>query len=314
VASSTGFQDQWINSGSIRNRGVEVILRTTPIDNTGLNWNSNFNFSLNRNKVLELTEELPLLILGGGRSGISVQARTDERSDLLVGTRFLKDAAGNLILDEFNLPQAEIQEDGSADFILGHVQPDFMLGWTNSLTFKNVSIYVSLDSQLGGSIFSSSYSSGSASGTLDHTLLGRKGWYTSERERVELGYRPEEWIPTGGIPISGVTESGESLTSFLNPERYFSRLSGINEANVFDASFIRLTEVSIAYSLPKSFTTKLHLNGCSFSVFGSNLGYLLRNTEGFAPQASLSSGKAQGIETFAFPTTRSVGVKVNFQL
>jgi hypothetical protein len=107
---------------------------------------------------------------------------------------------------------------------------------------------------------------------------------------------------------------GEPVSSFLNPERYWSRLSGINEANVFDASFIRLTEVSVGYSLPKSFTSKLHLNNCSIRVCGSNLGYLLRNTPGFTPQASLSSGKAQGIETFAFPTTRSVGAKINFQL
>ena len=314
VASSTGFQDQWINSGSIRNQGLEIILRTNPVETSGFNWNSNINYSLNRNKVLELTEELPLLILGGGRSGISVQARTNERSDLLVGSRYLKDASGNLILDAFNLPQIEIEEDGNADFILGQVQPDFMLGWTNSLTFKNVSVYFALDAQIGGSFYSSSYASGTAAGTLENTLLGRKGWYTSERERVELGYRPEEWIPTGGVAINGLNESGLPISAFLNPERYWSRLSGINEANVFDASFVRLTEVSVGYSLPKSFTSKLHLKNCSISVFGSNLGYLLRNTTGFSPQASLSSGKAQGIETFAFPTTRSVGAKINFQL
>lgn len=314
VASTTGFQDQWINSGSIRNKGVELILRTIPIERSSFNWNSNINFSLNSNEVLELTEELPILILGGGRSGISVQARTNERSDLLVGTRFLKDVSGNLVLDEFNLPQIEIDSDGNADFILGQVQPDFMLGWTHALTFKNFSIYLALDSQIGGSIYSTSYSSGSASGTLTNSLLGRKAWYNSEKDRIALGYRPEEWIPTGGVSISGVNEAGASTTTFLNPERYFSRLSGINEANLFDASFIRLTEISLSYSLPKNWVSKIHLNACSFSLFGSNLGYLLRNTSGFSPQASLSSGKAQGIETYAFPTTRSIGIKANFQL
>ena len=143
-----------------------------------------------------------------------------------------------------------------------------------------------------------------------HTIEGRKGWAESEKSRKELGYNQNTWIPTGGIPISGVDENGNEVSLFIEPERYWSRLSGVNESNVFDSSFIRFKELSLTYNFPKRFFENLFIDNSSISVFGSNLGYLLRRTKGFAPQSSLSSGKAQGIESFAFPTTRSFGVKV----
>ena len=310
VASTTGFQKQWINSGSIRNRGVEIILKSDLINTSNFRWNMIVNGSANDNEVLELSEDLPILILGGSRSGISVQARTNYRSDLLVGSKFLKNESGQYILDEFNLPQIERDENGNSDFILGHVQPDYMIGFINSLDYKNLSIYFSIDSQFGGSIFSSSYAAGSAVGTLQNTIEGRKNWVDSENAREELGYTQQEWIATGGIPMSGVDEDGNQVSVFLEPERYWSRLSGVNQANVFDSSFIRVKEISISYNLPKRYFENLFLESASISVFGSNLGYIMRKTEGFSPQSSLSSGKAQGIESYAFPTTRSIGAKI----
>ena len=310
VASTTGFQKQWINSGSIRNRGLELILKSDLIKTSNLRWNMIVNGSANDNEVLELSEDLPILILGGSRSGISVQARTNYRSDLLVGSKFLKNESGQYILDEFNLPQIERDENGNSDFILGQVQPDYMIGFINSFDYKNFSFYFSVDSQFGGSIFSSSYAAGSAVGTLQNTIGGRKNWAESENAREELGYTQQEWIATGGIPISGVDEDGNQVSVFLEPERYWSRLSGVNQTNVFDSSFIRLKEVSISYNLPKQYFENLFLESASISVFGSNLGYIIRKTEGFSPQSSLSSGKAQGIESYAFPTTRSIGAKI----
>lgn len=310
VASTTGFQKQWINSGSIRNRGLEIILKSDIVKNSNFRWNLIVNGSINDNKVLELSEDLPILILGGSRSGISVQARTDFRSDLLVGSKFLKNGSGQYILDEFNLPQIERDENGNSDFILGQVQPDYLIGFINSFDYKNLSFYFSIDSQLGGSIFSSSYASGSAVGTLQHTIDGRKSWINSENARMELGYSQQEWIATGGIPISGVDEDGNQVSGFLEPERYWSRMSGVNEANVFDSSFVRLKEVSISYNFPERYFENLFLESASISLFGSNLAYIVRETKGFSPQSSLSSGKAQGIESFAFPTTRSIGAKI----
>ncbi|MCY3998908.1 MAG: SusC/RagA family TonB-linked outer membrane protein [Flavobacteriaceae bacterium] len=314
VASTTGFENQWINSGSIRNEGFEFVLSGKPIEKPHVSWSINANAALNTNEVLELTEELPILILGGSRAGISIQARSGQRSDLLVGSRFEKTDSGQLVIDEFNLPTAEIEADGNSDFVLGQVQPDWLLGLNSSLNYKNISLYFALDAQFGGVIYSSSYAVGSAVGTLEHTIEGRNGWYQSEQERVALGYRPNEWIPTNGVAVEGVDEQGNPIEHFVNPQRYWSRLSGINEANVFDSSFVRLRELSISFQLSKALNKVWPLNDFRISVFGSNLAYLLRHTEGFAPQSSLSSSKAQGIESFAFPELRNVGVRLNIGL
>ncbi|MCY4161827.1 MAG: SusC/RagA family TonB-linked outer membrane protein [Flavobacteriaceae bacterium] len=311
VASTTGFENQWINSGSIRNEGFEFVLSGKPIEKPDVSWSINTNAALNTNEVLELTEELPILILGGSRAGISIQARSGQRSDLLVGSRYEKSESGQFVIDEFNLPAADIEEDGNSDFVLGQVQPDWLLGLNSTLNYKKMSLYVALDAQFGGIIYSSSYAVGSAVGTLEHTIEGRNGWYQSEQERTTLGYRPNEWIPTNGVRVEGVDEQGNPVQHYVNPQRYWSRLSGINEANVFDSSFVRLRELSVSFQLSNTMKKILPFNDFRISVFGSNLAYLLRHTEGFAPQSSLSSGKAQGIESFAFPELRNVGVRLN---
>ncbi len=311
VASTTGFENQWINSGSIRNEGFEFVLSGKPIEKPSFSWSINANAALNSNEVLELTEELPILILGGSRAGISIQARSGQRSDLLVGSRYEKTELGQFVIDEFNLPAVDIEDDGNADFVLGQVQPDWLLGLNSSLNYKNIAFYFALDAQFGGVIYSSSYAVGSAVGTLENTIEGRNGWYQSEQERIALGYRPDQWTPTNGVPIEGVDEQGNPIKHFVNPQRYWSRLSGINEANVFDSSFIRLRELSISFQLSDALNKVLALNDFRISVFGSNLAYLLRHTQGFAPQSSLSSGKAQGIESFAFPELRNFGLRLN---
>lgn len=312
VASSTGFQNQWINSGSIRNQGYELVLSASPIQKPNLSWSINANAARNTNEVLELTEELPILILGGSRAGINVQARQGQRSDLLVGTRYERSISGDLTIDQFNLPRNEIDEDGNSDFVLGQVQPDWLLGLTNSVSYKNMSLYIAIDAQFGGVIYSSSYASGTASGTLYHTLEGRTGWYQSEQERIDLGYRPSQWVPTNGVSVVGLDEEGNPVDTFVNPQRYWNRISSINEANIFDSSFVRLREVSVSLQLATSLQRIVPLKDIRISLFASNIGYLLRHTEGFAPQSSLSSGKAQGIETFAFPEVRNVGIRLNF--
>ena len=261
--------------------------------------------------VETLSPQLSILVLGGTRSGISVQGRVGGRNDYLVGTRFLKNEQGQLVLDDFGLPQIEIDSFGNTDFVLGHVQPDLMVGMSHQVSYKKLSLNIVLDAQLGGSIYSSSYATGSSSGTLAHTVAGRDGWYKSENERVALGYTPAQWIPTNGVLLEGVDKKGEPKRNYVNPQQYWSRMASINETALFDASFVRINEIALSYTLPLRNAKSKAARSVALSAFGSNLGYLYRKTPGFAPQSSFSSGKAQGIELFAFPVARSIGAKIN---
>ena len=311
VAATSGFQSLLVNAGNVKNTGAEVQVKGTVLERKAFSWNIGINASANKPVVETLSPQLSILVLGGTRSGISVQGRVGGRNDYLVGTRFLKNEQGQLVLDDFGLPQIEIDSFGNTDFILGHVQPDLMVGMSHQISYKKLSLNIVLDAQLGGSIYSSSYATGSSSGTLAHTVAGRDGWYKSENERLALGYTPAQWIPTNGVLLEGVDKNGEPKRNYVNPQQYWSRMASINEAALFDASFVRINEVSLSYSLPLRSAKSKVARSVGLSVFGSNLGYLYRKTPGFAPQSSFSSGKAQGIELFAFPVARSLGAKIN---
>ncbi|MFZ4427412.1 MAG: SusC/RagA family TonB-linked outer membrane protein [Saprospiraceae bacterium] len=313
VAATSGFQSLLVNAGNVKNTGVELQANAVVLENKNFSWNITLNGSTNRPLVESLSPQLSILVLGGTRSGISVQGRVGGRNDYLVGTRFLKNASGQLILDDFGLPQIEIDSFGNTDFILGHVQPAWMLGMSQQIKYKNLSLSFTLDAQIGGSIYSSSYASGSSSGTLANTLPGRDGWYKSESERIALGYTPAQWIPTNGLLVEGVDKNGEPKKNFINPQQYWARMAAINESAVFDASFVRVNEVALSYNFPMQKPKSGNARSIAVSVFGSNLGFLYRKTPGFAPQSSFSSGKSQGIELFAFPIARSVGAKINVQ-
>jgi len=313
VAATSGFQSLLVNAGNVKNTGVELHTSAVVYEKSAFAWNISLNASTNKPLVESLSPQLSILVLGGTRSGISVQGRVGGRNDYLVGTRSLRNAQGQLILDDFGLPQIEIDSFGNTDFVLGHVQPDWMLGLNQQIKYKNFSLNFTLDAQIGGAIFSSSYASGSSSGTLDNSIKGRDGWYKSENERIALGYTPAQWIPTNGFLVEGVDKKGEPKRNFINPQQYWARMAAINESAVFDASFVRINEISINYNLPLRKSKANTARAIGLSVFGSNLGFLYRKTPGFAPQSSFSSGKSQGIELFAFPIARSVGAKINVQ-
>lgn len=313
VAATSGFQSLLVNAGNVKNTGVELQANATVLENKHFSWNITLNGSTNKPLVETLSPQLSILVLGGTRSGISVQGRVGGRNDYLVGTRFLKNASGQLVLDDFGLPQIEIDSFGNTDFILGHVQPAWMLGMSQQIKYKNLSLSFTLDAQIGGSIYSSSYASGSSSGTLTHTIAGRDGWYKSESERVALGYTPAQWIPTNGLLVEGVDKKGEPKRNYINPQQYWARMAAINESAIFDASFVRVNEVALSYNFSLKKPKSGNARALAVSVFGSNLGFLYRKTPGFAPQSSFSSGKSQGIELFAFPIARSVGAKINVQ-
>ncbi|MEY3053090.1 MAG: hypothetical protein RLY31_2875 [Bacteroidota bacterium] len=313
VASSSGFERALINAGEVRNTGIELQLNASPLkQKTKVAWDLTLNYARNTPTVISLNEDVDRLVLAGSAAGLSIQGIAGNRNDLILGSRVLRNADGTMILDEFGLPQVEIDDGGNSVFILGHVQPDFTVGMRNSFRYKRLAFGFLLDAQLGGSIYSTSQATGAARGTLDNTLEGRDEWYQSEADRIELGYSANDWIPTGGLLVVGVDEEGNAVdNNYVDPQRYWSRMAGIDENFVYDASFIRLNEIFMGVTLPKEWLSKIKVQQAGVNLFANNVGFLLRKTPGFAPQSSFSSGKSQGIESFAYPLTRSFGARLN---
>ena len=103
----------------------------------------------------------------------------------------------------------------------------------------------------------------------------------------------------------------------MNPQEYWAHVGGqspVGEEFVYDASFVKLREVIVGFKLPLSLLENTPFKKASFSVIGRNLWIIHKNTPGFDPEAAFNAGNSQGIEAYAFPSTRSVGFNLNLEL
>ena len=157
----------------------------------------------------------------------------------------------------------------------------FLLGISNELQYKSVSLSFLIDMKIGGDIYSASnmYAHG-YSGTVIETLAGREEWYDSEDARIAAGIDESDWIATGGYLADGVYEDGSESNgvsvegktneTYVNPENYWGQFSNwgneIHEPHVYDASYVKLREVSLGYQIPKKIVKKTKVPKIYISV------------------------------------------------
>ncbi len=295
VSPTSGFGSAVINAGEMENSGFEIALRGTPVKlDNGFVWELGVNFAQNRNKVLSLTDGLDQLQLGDVR-GTFVVARPNSPYGDIVGFGYKKDDNGNRIFDANGMPvKADAVE------VLGNSTPDWLGGIVNTFSYKGVSLNTLIDIRQGGSIFSRTaavmYNQGTAAGSVE----GREAWYAG----------------TGGFVGKGVNETGGANTVAVDPELYWRAISegNIVEDFIYDASYVKLRELSISYQLPKTVLEKTKLvKDATVSFVGRNLFILSSSTPGFDPESNFNAGNAQGLESSSMPSTRSLGFNLSLR-
>lgn len=325
VTRTTGYTNVMTNAGLIENKGIELQLTTTPVKGNDFEWTSMINFSKNESEIVELDDNVPIYGLTAA-STVKVQAREGRPYGDIVGTKYRRDPQGRLVVNADGIPQMAEREDGSTDFVLGNYNPDWTAGWYNSLFWKGIELSFLVDIQQGGDIFSLSNVIMTREGNSPRTLEGRDGWAESERQRNEAGIRPKDWFPTDGYQPDVVVEKVDANGNVtyeenlrpIAPEDYWRNISAddriIAEEFLYDASFIKLKEVRIGYTLPKVIVDKTPFRTVNVALVGNNLLFLMKNTDGFDPQASYTAGNGQGIEYSAIPSARYYGfnLKVSF--
>jgi outer membrane receptor protein involved in Fe transport len=305
---STGYSSRIINAGEIQNNGLEVILSGSPFQNpTGLSWDIGLNFTRNRSKVIELTEGLDIYSLTG-RNGATIQARVGERMGNIYGAGFQRvedensEYFGQIIHNTSGTPLT-----GSELVLQGNYNPDWMLGVQNTLRFKGVSLGILFDGRYGGTVVSMTKTIGSTSGQLEETLLGRDNGY-------DLSIEGNGILSPGVIrnEDGSFTPNTIKISSRNWHNRYYER-SNV-EAAKYDASFIKLREVTLGYTIPSSLWARLPVREVKVSAVARNLVLWTENPH-FDPETmSMSGGTFQpGIENMAFPSTRSIGFNVSLK-
>lgn len=313
---TSGYSTRKINAGLIRNNGVEVMLTGSIIKNKSLTWDAFVNFSANRSKVLELTDGLTNYVMAS--RSVSVEARVNERMGNMYGIGFARvqstdknapyyDAtgqyAGQMVYGSNGRPIATTNR-----ILLGNYNPDWLMGVGSSLNYKGIRLSFLFDIRQGGELYSHTQTVGREGGIIEETLEGRADGYDLSK-------------PGNGVIGQGVVQNPDGSfsanTKKLTAREWHTAWTGgrnIAEGVMYDASFVKLRELQLGYTIPDKVFGKLPFRSATITLVGRNL-FLWDNVPHVDPETmSYSGGTAlPGIEYMALPSTRSYGINLSFK-
>lgn len=321
VSASTGFRSKLLNAGKISNKGLEVQLGLTPVKRS-LTWDIDLNWAANRSQVVELDKEGLLQNYVIGTNAAQVVASVGKPYGSLFGNAFLRGKGGDIVVNANGTPRIDPNKQ-----FLGKYTPDWVGGITNRLKYKGLSLSVLVDASIGGSIYNGTYATGTYTGVLASTLPGRGaefgGLYYyypgNNKANGTVGLQPgatppaNETVYDDGMVFNGISENGSRNATIIPAQQYYKSFRTIDEANIFDASYVKLREVRLGFNFPQAWNKTLHLAGANVSFIGRNLWIIHRNVKDIDPEVAFNTGNGQGLESLSNPTTRSYGVNVNLQ-
>ncbi|RYF85530.1 MAG: TonB-dependent receptor, partial [Chitinophagaceae bacterium] len=304
VPGASGYSSTVVNAGRIQNRGMEIALTGKPVESKFLTWNTSLNFARNRSMVKELYPGISVYQLDVNTySSVSIflNAKEGEPFGSLVGQAYKRDAAtGKIVLDAANLPLFE------ANHNFGSVLPKFTGGFLNNFKIWKFDVAAMIDFQSGGQFFSWTKMLAVKSGQAAETaVLNDKGF--NVREPIANG---------GGVKVNGISSvTGQEVTAYVDARSYFRNTIGtrIYEEWLFDASFIKLREVSLGYTFENGILQNTPVKAARVSFIARNPAMLWQKApKGLEPsELSYGSGSISWLEKGEFQTVRSYGVSLN---
>lgn len=322
VSSGSGSMLASINAGDIQNKGIEIQLRVKPVVKKRFSWDLIFNYTKNESLVNELSEGIDNFLLLE-HWGLSIEARPGNAYGDIVGYGIKKDAQGNKLVNENGL-----YERTDETVVLGNINPDYSFSISNNLRCQDLSLSFLIDAKIGGELFSGTNMYGNGySGNFKESLEGREEWYASEAAREAAGVSSENWTATGGYlaegvyqqgtVINGINVSGQPNNTYVNPFDYWHQFADwtneIHEPFIYDASFVKLREVTLSYNLPDKICKKIKMKHASVSLIGRNLWLIYSKVPNIDPESFHTNGNGQGYELYSYPTRRSFGLSLNFK-
>jgi hypothetical protein len=294
LAGSTGSSSLVTNGGSIHTNAHEITLGFNPINKENVKWDFAFNFSKIDNYVDELAPGVNSIFLGGFVEP-QVRASIGERFPTIYGVSYLRNDAGQIVVNDNGLPQS------GEETVIGRVSPDFQLGFNTSLEFHKFRLTGVLDWKQGGQMYSGTL------GLLDFYGVSQKSAdlrapgtsFMFHESAVKVTARDSEGNATAYAP-------NDIMISSDNAEAYFDNLNNISESMIYDNSFIKLREVSLGYPVYEQKGIKVNV-----TAFARNL-LLWSELKGLDPEATQGNNNMAGaFERFSLPGTSSYGLGLN---
>lgn len=290
----SGYSFRKINAGNIQNKGVELVVDGRLLSSrSGLNWNAQINYSANRNKIIELTPDVTTYNLGGF-DALQISAVTGENYGEIYGTSFVRvedpnsPFYGKMVLTAEGLPQVN-----TTPKRLGNQSATGLFGMTNSFSYKGFGLSFLVDARIGGQIFSGTNSEMQQNGTAAVTAPG--------------GDRPD--VVVDGVVLDENGKYTQNTVS-ITQQQYWNAVAGqgnlgIIEANIYDASNVRLRNIMLSYDVPKNFLSKTPFQHARVGISCNNVWLISSHLNGVDPESVYATNtNAIGFENASPPTTR----------
>ncbi|WP_392345995.1 hypothetical protein [uncultured Polaribacter sp.] len=290
VTAATGFTNVWDNIADMSNKGYELQLGGTVIKKEDFSFDIDVNFAKNDNEVTSLGD-LDTYVLGG-QWGVSLEAKPGQPYGTLIGRDFQRTAQGQVIYQD-GLPLVD-----STPQAVGNIAPDWTGGASFSFRYKNFDFSTLIDAKIGGDVHSMTYAWGRYAGTLSETMEGRETGLVGDGVMSDGngGYVPNDVL---------VTAKAYNQRSFSN---------GVESSSIFDASYVKLRQISIGYSLPKEFIKNSVVKSLKLSIVGRNLAILYKRAPHIDPETGFSASNGnQGQEFGQYPSARNIGFNINLK-
>ncbi len=319
-STASGYTSRYINAATIENKGIEVQFNLTPIKTSEFSWDINVNWSKNENMVTALAPGIENLQISSFPGGVTLNAVVGQPFGVLKGTdytyydpNFVPSFPGEVNKNGPRIVSATTGRyviNTSTNNIIGNVNPDWIGGIRNKFAYKNLSFSFLIDVKHGGDIFSTDQWYGVGTGLGEQTA-GNNDLGNPIRNSAASG---------GGVIFEGVLPNGTPntiRTDYFRPAAGAitnSYSGGARKEYVYDASFVKLREVNITYTLPTSLVQQIHLVDAKVSLVGSNLWIIHKNLPDADPESGLGSNAgSQGLSIGSLPTTRNIGCNLTIK-
>ena len=295
---TTGYTKATMNSGKVRNRGIELQLDGTPVKTKNFTWNSTFTWAKNYNKVLSLAAGLTdgQTIAYTGGTNCALIAKVGGSIGDIYGYKLKRAPDGQVVWkDGITARTTEFE-------YVGNAYPAWKAGFSNEFSYKNFRVSILFDGQWGGIVYSQTHHKMTEHGTLKHTLKYRENPnFEVVGEGVMLDERGQ-YVPNN-VPIS--------------VSKYYAdywRRANV-ETNSFDASFLKLLEARIEYTIPSAGLNKIGIERLTLALYGRNLAMWTKDFPVYDPEvATLNNGTiVPGSEMGQLPSTRTMGFNLTLK-
>ncbi len=292
LPTSSGYQKRYYNAGEIRNKGVELTVYGTPVKTGAFSWDITLNWAKNQSEVVSLIEGVDRFQIGNYSSYIYVYAEVGKPYGYMRGLGVKRHENGKMIMEEGG---GLLMKDPDKEF--GTSTPDWVGGMTHTLRYNGFDLSFLIDVKKGGIVYSASTGKMLTNGMTAETLFGRDAYYI----RKEIWGESDSEL-SGGAWFDAVYADGSPADKFMSPQSYAYCKPNYAEFTLYDASYVKLRELTFGYTFPKRWIDKIRLQRLRLAFVGRNLWTIHKNTpQGFDPEASQTSGNGQGIENGSLP-------------